>query len=103
MTEDPGSVDRGDERTERATFAREFPRDPELDALVAAFEAGDFARVRAGAAAVAASGKGEDVKRAAAVLVARTKADPLQSLLVGIAAGLLVLLSAWWVVHSGKG
>jgi hypothetical protein len=86
----------------RPAFAESFPRDPELDALVNAFEAGDFGRVRAGAKQLAASAKDEGVKRAAEAVLARTKADPLQTLLVVISAVLLVLLSAWWIGHGGK-
>jgi hypothetical protein len=85
----------------RPAFARDFPRDPELDALVAAFEAGNFARVRSDAARLVASAKDDAVKRAAEALVARTKPDPVAALLVGITAVLLVALSAWWITHDG--
>ncbi|MGO8999067.1 MAG: hypothetical protein ACLQVI_37545 [Polyangiaceae bacterium] len=87
----------------RPSFATDFPRDPELDRLVDAFVAGDFARVRTGAPELAGSAKDDAVKRAAETLLARTKADPLQTLLVAISALLLVLLTAWWITHSGKG
>jgi hypothetical protein len=90
-------------RPARPGLARDLPDDPELDVLVAAFEAGDFGRVRALAKQLNASSKDDAVKRAAEVVLARTKADPLQTTLLLISALLLVLLSGWWVVHSGKG
>jgi anti-sigma factor RsiW len=86
---------------ERPAFARDFPRDPELDALVAAFSAGDFARVRGEAPRVIASSADDAVKRAAETLVTRTKPDPIAALLVGVTAVLLVALSAWWITHDG--
>jgi hypothetical protein len=85
----------------RPAFAREFPRDPALDALVAAFSAGDFARVRGQAARVIAGSTDDAVKRAAETLVSRTKPDPMAALLVAITAVLLVALSAWWITHDG--
>jgi hypothetical protein len=88
----------------RPAFADGFPRDPELDALVDAFEAGDFGWVRREAQRIAASAtKGDAVKRAAEAVLARTRPDPLQTALLAVSAALLVALSAWWIVHSGKG
>ena len=84
-------------------FARAFPRDAALDALVAAFDAGDFARVRRDGAKLAKEAESEEVRRAAATLVERTKGDPVAGLLVAIAAILLVALSAWWIAHDGPG
>jgi hypothetical protein len=86
----------------RPAFAREFPRDPELDALVAAFEQGNFARVRRGAKAIAASSAEEGVKRAAKLLAARTTADPLAAVLLALTAVLLLALSAFWITHNGS-
>jgi hypothetical protein len=87
----------------RPPFAEGFPADPDLDALLAAFEAGDFARVRGEAKRIAQSSKDAAVKQAAEVVLARTRADPLQLVLIAVSAALLVVLSAWWIVHSGKG
>jgi len=86
----------------RPPFAADFPRDPELDALVAAFERGDFARVRDGVPRIVASPADEGVKSAAKALLSRTRPDPLATLLLAISAVLLVLLSAWWITHDGK-
>jgi hypothetical protein len=87
----------------RPTFARDYPRDPELDAMVAAFTAGNFARVHEGAARIAASSSDEALKRASAELVGRTKADPLATLLIVVTAALLLALAAFWVLHDGPG
>ena len=72
-----------------------------LDALVTAFEAGNFAQVRREAPKLAAESGDEAVKRAADVLLVRTKADPVAGALIGIAATLLIVLSAWWIAHGG--
>ncbi len=98
---------KADETAERqaapaSRFAATYPRDADLDALVAAFDAGDFRRVREAVPRIVASAKDDAVKRAAGDLLARTKADPLATLLVVISALLLVLLTAWWVTHNGK-
>lgn len=98
----PAGPERGGDGT-RPGFARDFPRDPELDALVAAFEAGNFGRVRREVPKLVASAKDEAVRKAAETLLSRTRPDPLQTVLVVSTAVLLVLLSAWWIAHSGKG
>jgi len=83
----------------RPSFARAFPRDPELDALVDAFERGNYAQVRAEAPRLAASAD-EDVRRAARTLVERTRPDALAVGLLLLAAALVGLLSAWWIAHG---
>jgi hypothetical protein len=75
-------------------FARDFPRTPELDALVEAFARGDYARVRADALGLA-SHDDPLVRDAARTLVDRTKPDPLVLILLGIAATLFVVIAAW--------
>jgi len=87
----------------RPAFAAEWPRDPALDAILAAFEAGNFARVREEVPRILSSAKDEAVKSAAAALLTRTRPDPLATLLLVLSAVLLVLLSGWWIVHSGGG
>jgi len=84
----------------RPSFARDFPRDEELDALVRAFEAGDFARVRALAPALAKSAQDPEVKRAAELLRARIEPDPLARAILLVTAILLVALSAWWITRG---
>lgn len=82
-------------------FAKDFPRDPELDALVVAFANGDYATVRARAPQLAASAKEEEVKRAAETLRARIDPDPGARVLFAITAALLLFLTIWWVTHDG--
>ena len=82
-------------------FARAFPPDPELAALVDAFVAGNYARVRADAPKLASRAEDPRVRDAARELVARTGADPLAKALLALTAALLVILSAWWIAHSG--
>ena len=82
-------------------FAKSFPRDPELDALVAAFARGDYAAVREGAPRLASRTSDEEVKRAATLLRERIEPEPASKVLFLIAAALLVVLTAWWVTHDG--
>jgi hypothetical protein len=82
------------------TFAKAFPRSAELDAAVAAFARGDYALARETAARLATSDAGDDVKRAARMLVARTRPDPLAVTLLALAALLLVVLSGWWIAYA---
>jgi hypothetical protein len=81
-------------------FARDFPRDPGLDALVVAFSRGDYGRVRTEAAALARETKDDAVRRAAEELVDRTRPDPLAVALLGLAAILLAILTAWAIAHG---
>lgn len=82
-------------------FARDFPRHDELDALVAAYAAGDYRTVRERAPRLAETAEDEDVRRAARILRERIEPDPTARLLFLIAALLLVFLSAYWVMHDG--
>jgi hypothetical protein len=82
-------------------FAREFPRHPELDDLVAAFARGDYHTVREGAPKLAASTKDDRIKRAAETLRARIEPDPTSRILFAFAALLLAFLTFYWVKHSG--
>jgi len=84
----------------RPSFARAFPRSPELDALVEAFEEGDYARVRAEAPKLEAGSTDEVVKRAARALLDRTRPDPLAVALLALAALFVGLLSTWWIAHG---
>lgn|GEM_PF-1513738 len=80
----------------RPTFARSFPRAPELDALVRAFEDGDYRRVRDEAPEVARRAEDPAVRRAALRLRARTDADPLARGLLALTLVLLVFLTVYW-------
>lgn len=82
-------------------FARDFPRHPELDELVAAFARGDYATVRERAPKLAASAKDARLRRAAETLRARIEPDPTSKVLLAFAALLLAFLTLYWVKHSG--
>jgi hypothetical protein len=85
---------------ETPAFAAAFPRDPTLDALVAAFEAGDYARVRREAPALAKQTDRDDVRAAARELARRLDPDPLAAYLLGLAALLLTFLAGWYWLHG---
>jgi len=86
--------------TRRPSFSEEFPRTPELDAVVAAFALGDYASVRAQAIRLERSSPDETVRKAARMLFDRTRPDPLSIGLLVAAALLLVTMAGWWVVHG---
>ena len=78
----------------RPSFAREFPRSPELDALVDAFARGDYAHVRSVAQSL--DGHADPaVREAVRTLVQRTKPDPVVITLLAIAAATFAVLAAW--------
>ena len=84
----------------RPSFASDFPRVPELDALVEAFEQGNYARVRAEGAKLASATESAEVRAAATTLVDRTRPDRLAVALVALTGVLLVILSAYWIVEG---
>ncbi|HSY24607.1 MAG TPA: hypothetical protein VK841_20920 [Polyangiaceae bacterium] len=86
--------------TSRPSFAKDFPRTPEVDTLVDDFARGDYARVRAQAPRLAQSADDPEVQRAARTLVQRTNPDPLALLLLGLAALLLVALAGFWIANG---
>jgi len=92
----PGPADRG---PDKPAFARDFPEDPALDALVAAFEAGDYARVRREAPALARSTERDDVRAAARELARRLEPDPVAVYLLVLSAVLLAFLAGWYWLH----
>jgi hypothetical protein len=78
----------------RPSFTREFPRTPELDALVDAFVRGDYAHVRAAAPRLERD-TDWDVREAARDLVRRTKPDPVVVTLLAIALATFAVIAAW--------
>ena len=82
------------------SFARAFPRSPELDALVEAFARGDYAAVRSRAAGVERSSGDPAIQQAARTLVERTRPDPLAVTLLAMAVVLLLVLAAWAIRHG---
>ena len=83
------------EGMERPRFLLDFPEDPELERLIVAFEAGNFARVRREAEKVASSTANPEVRAAALELRKRIDPDPLAKYLLGISLVLLVVLTLW--------
>jgi hypothetical protein len=81
-------------------FAKDFPPDPELEALVAAFARGDYLAVRERAPRLAESTTDEAVRKAARLLRQRIEPDPASRILFAIAAALLALLTTYWVLHK---
>ncbi|HEY8945655.1 MAG TPA: hypothetical protein VIM73_15405 [Polyangiaceae bacterium] len=87
--------ERDEDGNERPRFLLKFPQDPELETLIAAFEAGDYARVRARATALAERTESADVKRAAEELLRRIEPDPLVKFLLLVAIGTFVAIVAY--------
>ncbi|MCC6213397.1 MAG: hypothetical protein IT376_00895 [Polyangiaceae bacterium] len=85
---------------ERPAFLRGFPRDRELDAVVALFERGDYATVRSRASALAQASSDSEVRDAARELLARLEPDPLARRLLWVAAALLAFLTLWAYGHA---
>ena len=81
-------------------FARAFPDDPELKALLAAFEAGNYKSVREQAPKLAARTENTAIRKAALDLKRRTLPDPVQLYLLGLTLSLLVFLTAWFYLHK---
>lgn len=80
---------------ERPVFLLSFPHDPELERLIAAFEAGNFALVRKEAPELARRTRDEAVRRAARELRRRIDPDPLLVVLLVFALSLFAFLVAW--------
>jgi hypothetical protein len=102
LTEEPSEVsgDPPDAPAARPSFARHFPADPELDALVVAFEEGDYRKVRREAPALAARAKDPEVAKSARELRARLDPDPLAVYLLALPFVLLLFLSVWFLWHA---
>lgn len=82
----------------RPPFARDYPKDPEIDALLALFEAGDYGGLRERARSV--DSKDEKVRAAVQDLIARTEPDPaMRWIFLGILA-LLLVVTAYWLTRS---
>lgn len=84
---------------ERPRFLLGFPPHPELSRLTAAFEAGNYALVRAEAGALAERAESPAVREAARELLRRIEPDPLAKYLLALTAALLLLLSYWAYHH----
>jgi hypothetical protein len=83
----------------RPPFARKYPRTAELDALLSAFEAGNYAKVRTEAPKLAERTDDPEVAGAARDLRRRIDPDPLQLYLLALTAALLLFLTVWFFTH----
>jgi hypothetical protein len=83
---------------ERPRFLLGFPEDPDLARLAQAFEAGNYALVRAEAEALAERTESPAVRSAALELRRRIDPDPLAKYLLALTAALLLSL-AYFAYH----
>jgi len=81
---------------ERPAFLLNFPNDPELERVIAAFEAGNYALVRSEAPALAGRTEDPDVRNAALELYRRIQPDPLIKYLLAVSIALLVFLVSYF-------
>jgi hypothetical protein len=95
--EDDGAVLDASGR-ERPRFLLAFPQDPDLARLSAAFEAGNYALVRAEAEALSERTENPAVRDAALELRRRIEPDPLAKYLLALTAALLLSL-AYFAYH----
>lgn len=97
-------------RADWPAFARSFPSHPDVDELVAAFEEGNYARVREraqkllertrkGAEDAPDDATRDEVRRAARELLRRIDPDPIAAYMLIAAAVLLAVLSLWYWSH----
>jgi hypothetical protein len=89
----------GEPREGVPAFALNFPRDAELDALVDAFERGDYGHVRVEGPRLAERTKSASIRRASLELARRTRPDPLAVLMLVAACVLLVFFALWYFTH----
>lgn len=87
---------------ERPVFLLDFPEDPELERLVQAFEAGNYAEVRKSAPGVAERARTPEIRAAALELRRRIDPDPLSFYIVLISAVLLLFLAVWAYAVQAK-
>lgn len=80
-------------------FAQTYPRHEKLDALLDAFERGNYALVREDAAKLLSSTNDAAVRLATEDLLRRLEPDPLARYLLGTSTLLLVFFSIWYFTH----
>ena len=82
----------GPEGWERPAFVLDFPKDPELDRLVRAFELGNYAFVREHGKKLVEGSSDPGVKDAAGELLRRIEPDPLIRILFLMTIALLLFM-----------
>ncbi|HVY48780.1 MAG TPA: hypothetical protein VHB21_22985 [Minicystis sp.] len=75
------------------------PRSPELGALEAAFDRGDYATVRRDAPKLARSTDDDAVRARARELARRIEPDPIAKWMMAGAGLLLAMLAGWYWMH----
>lgn len=83
---------------ERPAFLLNYPDDPALEKLIAAFERGDFMQVRREAPKLARNTNNEEIRKAALELRERIDPDPTLKLFLFAALALLVFIAIWTYV-----
>jgi len=91
-----------DDDPDRPAFARDWPKSPDLDRLVLAFQRGNYAFVRSEAPRVAQGTANARVRAAANDLRRRIDPDPLAAILMLVAIALLVTLSGYYLSGAHK-
>jgi hypothetical protein len=87
---------------EQPPFLKEFPADPELDALVQAFLDGNYALIRVAAPELAKRSSSSEVRRAALELRRRISPDRMLLLLLSMALLLFGFLVSWSYLHGAS-
>ena len=96
---EPAGPERAPDGRERPRFLLAFPKDPELQELVRAFEAGNYQIVRLGAPKLAAKTEDPIVRAAARELRRRIDPDPLMKYLLWVALALFVFV-VWYTYQD---
>lgn len=86
---------------ERPKFLLKFPEDPELEGLIAAFEAGNYLKVRTEAPRLVERAERAEVKAAASELLRRIEPDPLIKFFLGTAVALFVAVVVYVYYSHG--
>ena len=82
-------------------FAQGFPKGPEVDALLQAFNDGDYRQVQTLARQTLRESKDPAVRDAANVLLNRLRPDPIAVVAIVVTALLLLFLTLWWTPCGG--
>lgn len=97
---DAGERSLDKEGRERPRFIFTYPKEPELNRLVGAFERGDFRAVREGATRLSETATDPAVKAAAQDLLQRIQPDPLVRWFWVVAVLVFTFLVAWSYFQS---
>lgn len=98
--EEPAGPVLGPEGWERPAFVLGFPKDPELERVVRAFELGNYAYVREHAEKLAESTTDPAVRDAAEELLSRIEPDPLVKILFGMSVAMLAFMVFYAYTHG---